>query len=553
MIHISFRCVCYALLKSEYYSSWRLAIAHRGNTVDSTCGVSIMVRFFSSLLVIVYLGVCSHTAGAATRPNLLLITVDDMSADSVGVFGSPVPDITPNIDKLAAQGIRFDRAHVQVANCMPSRNVMWSGRYPHSNRVEGFYSIPDPSYPTLADLAKRSGYFTAVYHKIKDSTPYIPYGWDTVLDASPAFSTRSPKDANSYALAVSEGIRGAKAAAKPFMLLINIADPHVPFFGLNRTGEKINDPFAPSREYSAKEITVPGFLVDDPVVRQELAHYYSSVRRADDAVGKIMKTLDESGESANTIVMFLSDHGMPFPFAKTQLYHQSTRTPLVFRWPGVIRPGSVDREHMVSAVDLLPTLLDSIGSEIPAGIQGRSLLSLLRGQTQEGRNHVFKAHNENAAGQRTPMRAVETPRLLYIFNPWSDGSRIMFSATTETRTHKRLTELAKVDERLADRLALLDHRVPEELYDIHRDPDCLNNLIDDPAYENEIRELRTVLEDWMRDTQDPALGAFVGRSDPRIREEFMQQQELATKERKAWINAIKERMKNSRAPTAEPT
>jgi N-sulfoglucosamine sulfohydrolase len=148
---------------------------------------------------------------------------------------------------------------------------------------------------------------------------------------------------------------------------------------------------------------------------------------------------------------------------------------------------------------------------------------------------------------------VQTPRLLYIFNPWSNGKRVMFSATTETRTHKRMTELAKVDERLANRLAFLDHRVPEELYDLHRDPYCLNNLIDDLAYQNELRELRTALEDWMRDTQDPALAAFVGRNDPMIREEFMQQQELAAKERKAWINAIKERMKNSRAPTAEPT
>ena len=94
-----------------------------------------MSHRFSSILILVWFGFISATAGAADRPNLLLITVDDMSADSVGVFGSSVPDITPNIDQLAREGLRFGLAHVQVANCMPSRNVMWSGRYPQSNKV----------------------------------------------------------------------------------------------------------------------------------------------------------------------------------------------------------------------------------------------------------------------------------------------------------------------------------------------------------------------------------------------------------------------------------
>jgi N-sulfoglucosamine sulfohydrolase len=98
-----------------------------------------MSHRFSSILILAWLGFVSATVGAADRPNLLLITVDDMSANSVGVFGSNVPDITPNIDQLARDGLRFELANVQVANCMPSRNVMWSGRYPQSNKVEGFY------------------------------------------------------------------------------------------------------------------------------------------------------------------------------------------------------------------------------------------------------------------------------------------------------------------------------------------------------------------------------------------------------------------------------
>lgn len=508
-----------------------------------------MSRCCYSIAVLVWFGFISASIGATGRPNLLLITVDDMSADSVGVFGSSVPDITPNIDQLAKEGLRFQRAHVQVANCTPSRNVMWSGRYPHNNKIEGFYQVRDPGYPTMADLAKKAGYFTAIRHKLQSSTPYYPYDWDMVLDELSGGAKYGAKDANSYGLSTTQGIRSAKSEGKPFYLLINVADPHVPFFGLNRKGKKVDDAFVPSRRYDAGEVSVPGFLIDDPVIRQELAHYYSSVRRADDAVGQILQALKESGEADNTIVMFLSDHGMPFPFSKTQLYHQSTLTPLIFRWPGVIKSGSVDSEHMVSAVDILPTLLDGIGEELPEGVDGRTFLPLLKGETQSGRDRVFKAHNENSDGQRAPMRAVETPEFLYIFNPWSDGRRAMFSATNETKTHKRMVELAKDNAKIAQRLTFLKHRVLEEFYDVQSDPDCLVNLIDDPAHQQEIGILSSSLESWMRDTKDPMLDAFLGRQNPDVLAAYMRDEKLATQNRREWTKAIREALKKSDLPS----
>ena len=106
--------------------------------------------------------------------NLLIITVDDMSADSIGAFGCGLPGTTPQIDRLAKQGLRFTQAHVQVGNCMPSRSAMWSGRYPLNNGVEGFYQVKNPGYPVLVDLIKGAGYFTAIRHKVSHSTPYRP-------------------------------------------------------------------------------------------------------------------------------------------------------------------------------------------------------------------------------------------------------------------------------------------------------------------------------------------------------------------------------------------
>ncbi len=349
------------------------------------------------------MGSAGFSAEKPAVPNILIVTVDDMSCDSIGAFGCKLEGTSPNVDRLAKEGKRFEFAHVVVGNCMPSRNVMWSGRYPHNNRVEGFYQIKDPDYPVLADLMKANGYFTGIRGKVSHSTPYSPYGWDLVLDAIDGEKLHA-KDVDSYYRSAQKGIAGSREAGKPFCLVINVSDPHKPFYGMANQDRLVEDPHKPSRVFTPEEVPIPGFLFDDPDVRRELAHYYCSVRRADDCVGGVLKALEESGQKENTLFMFLSDHGMPLPFAKTSLYHHSTHTPLIIRWPGVAKPGTTDKQHMVSAVDFLPTLLDAIGGKPPMGLDGRSFLPLIKGETQTGREMVFKEYNENSGGARHPMR-----------------------------------------------------------------------------------------------------------------------------------------------------
>lgn len=497
----------------------------------SNLGISIM-RLTVLLLSAFLLTTLQRAAVAAERPNMLLITVDDMSADSVGAFGCKLPGTTPHIDRLAQQGLKFAFAHVQVGNCMPSRNVMFSGRYPHNNRVEGFYQVKDPDYPVLADLLQEAGYFRAIRHKVGHSTPYHPYDWDLVLDTLEDGTKAHVKDPKSYGVSTTRGILAARAQGKPFCLIINIGDPHKPFHAQARNGDTIPDPHPPSRIFKDDEVPVPGFLFDDPVVRKELAHYYSSVRRADDAVGHILQALQDSGEAEGTLVMFLSDHGMALPFAKTQLYHHSTHTPLIIRWPGVTSAGSTDGKHMVSAVDFLPTLLDVAGIEHPPGLDGRSFASLLKGGEQDGRHMVFKEYNENAGASRDPMRAVQTRHLLYLFNPWSNGERVMATATTGTPTYRRMAQLAGTDEAIAARHDLYQHRVVEELYDVENDPDCLVNLIDSPAHQQELDKLRDALQAWMVKTDDHMLDVFRNRDDPAAREAYTRQKEQEAEQRK---------------------
>ena len=483
------------------------------------------------LFTVGFLFALGASESLAARPNVLVITVDDMSCDSVGAFGCELEGTTPHTDRLAGEGLRFNHAHVQVGNCMPSRNVLWSGRYPHNNRVEGFYQVRDVTWPHLCDLMQRAGYFTGIRGKVSHSTPYHPYHWDVVLDD--AQGKPHIKDAASYGESVRIGIEQSGDAEKPFCLVINISDPHKPFYAMGKGDKVVDDPRKPSRVITPEEVSIPGFLFDHPDVRRELAHYYSSVRRADDAVGAALEALKASGLEGETLVVFLSDHGMPLPFAKTALWYHSTRTPLIFRWPGVTSPGSVDDHHLVSSVDMLPTLLEAVGAEEPEGLDGRSFLPLLRGESQTDRDVVVTEYNENAGGNRNPMRAVHTKQFGYLFNPWVNGSREFATATRGTITYRTMKKLAPQDETIAARLALFERGVPEEFYDYERDPDALHNLIDDPQWQDEIARHRQLLHDWMVRTGDHALEAFEQRDDPAAREAYVQQMEAESAARRA--------------------
>lgn len=466
----------------------------------------------SLILLIICLGSCLGQGNS--KPNILLITVDDMSCDSVSSFGCKLKGITPSIDKLAFSGIRFSKAHVQVGNCYPSRNVLLSGRYPHNSGVEGFYQVKPINYPVISDLMKGGGYFTAIRGKVSHSTPYQPYDWDADLTELPNGSKAHTKDPKSYYISTKAGINSAIKLQKPFFLNINVSDPHKPFW-------KPGDAHPSSRIYKASEIPIPKFLHDDPVIREELALYYSSVRRADDCVGQTLKALEDSGELKSTVIIFLSDHGMPFPFAKTQLYHHSTHTPLIISWPGIAKAGSVDNQHMVSAIDFLPTILDIANLEIPTGVQGRTFVDLIKGKDQQNRNMIFKEYNENSGGIRNPMRGIQTHNYLYLFNPWSNGQRNMATATNGTATWKRMLALATQNPTINARVQVMRHRTVEELYDIQKDPDCLVNLINSKEHTEKIKELQKSLHEWMGSTKDHAITAFSARTNSKKMESYI--------------------------------
>ena len=462
-------------------------------------------------------------ARAAPKPNILLITADDMSCDSVGAFGCQVKGTTPNIDRLASQGMRFERAHVTIAVCQPCRNVWMTGRYPHRSGGEGFHRLTRPDVPILPALLRDGGYLVGLFGKEPHCTPYASFQWDTP-PRSPLGSGRNPA---LYARHAGEFIDRAKQSGKPFFLMANSHDPHRPFYGNDRFPYgRPNGPVAPSRVFKPEEIVVPGFLPDIPDVRLEISEYYSSVRRCDDTVGALLEVLETSGMADRTLVVFLSDHGMPLPFAKTNVYYHSTRTPWIVRWPGKVEPGSVDRDHFISGIDLMPTVLDLAGIRVPPGTDGFSFKPLLFGRRQEGREMVFTQFHQTAGRNRYPMRAVEDARFRYIYNPWSDGQRVFRNESQSGRSMRAMRAAGKTDEAVSARCRLFLYRVPEEFYDLDKDPDALKNLIDDPRCRPDIERMRKALADWIRRTGDPALEAFSHRDSQEVRRRFMADQDV---------------------------
>jgi len=457
-------------------------------------------------------GLAAVPALAAERPNVLFITVDDIGWDSVGANGSKVADATPNIDGLASQGLRFEHGHVTVALCRPTRAVWMTGRYPHNNGAEGFERIYR-TVPTLPETLRANGYTTGILGKTRHVIPSREHAFDYRRDKQALMDGRS---AARYAEHAVEFFDLARKAKQPFFFMVNTHDAHRPFDdrkpaderSVGSGAEEGGDFPAPSKIYRPDDVPVPGFLPDLPEIREDMAQYYSSVRRADDVVGAVLRALDESGFAEDTLVMLKSDNGMAMPFAKANVWRHSTRMPWIVRWPGVTTPGAHDSEHMIAGVDFAPTILAAVGLEPLAGMDGRSFLPLLRGEKQAGRNHVYTYIDSIANNRSYLMRSIQDVRYGYIWNRWSNGKMVFSSGPGRNVAMRAIWSASKSDPDIAARLKHYLYRVPEEFYDYEKDPDALHNLIDDPAMQGRIRAFRAKLLDHLERTADPGRWAF---------------------------------------------
>ncbi len=444
--------------------------------------------------------------------NVLFITADDMNYNSIGCYGSDVENISPNLDRLAGQGMMFTNAYVNIAVCQPVRQSMMTGRYPHNNGALGFDPI-DMDVPTLQEQLNRVGYLNGIMGKERHYQPTEKYCWDYYVTerdlASGLGIGRCPDLYYEFAL---EFFNRAASQNRPFFLSANAHDPHRPFAGSEQEMRAWGEDLPVfRREILPEEVTVPGFLPDLPEIRLEIAEYYTSVYRMDEVVGAVLQALDDSGLSDNTIVMFISDHGMPLPFAKSNVYLNSNKTPWIVRWPGKIEEGSVDTTHFISTIDFMPTILHALRLPLVPDMDGRSFLPLLEGKSQNNRDMVFTQFHEIFARIDYSMRSIQEERYGYIVNFWSDGEHEIRGDAASGRTFRAMREAAPYDEQVAERLDMYVYRVPEELYNYRSDPDGLVNLIDDPAHTEEKERLKNLLYQQMSRTGDPLADEFEER------------------------------------------
>ncbi len=513
-------------------------------------------------ILISWLGGCSLTEA---RPNILLIVADDLNYDSLGfVDGGVAPDVTPNIDQLQQQSYSFEKAFTTVSVCQPSRQSMLSGLLPHNYGSGGFFPMEEGT-PTLVNWLREAGYLTGNIHKLHHMLPKSSFQWhyDNKKLGLKAPDGVVGRDPQAIARGVRKLIETADKKKIPFLMVVNSADPHRPFhgdpvragddfWGFNEDAIRLKDP---SRIYKPEEVVIPNTLPDLPGVREDLAKYASSVRRLDDTVGACLEVLDDMEKSASTLVVFVSDNGMPLPFAKFDCFLGSNRSPLLMRWPQKIRKPRVDSKHLVSLMDLTPTLLELVGLPVPDGLDGCSLVPILGGEEPDGwresivwlRNSDiyygdairrslkarpgFKKELEARNWAERPdhpspdtfyrekeMRTWFDGRYGYIYNncydpDGLDNNPLGLIVPYGDRTATAMKLAAETDQKVKDRYQHYLLRAQEELYDWSKDPGSQYNLADDPEYAEVLERARKGLLQWMIDTEDPLLTRYMSQLD----------------------------------------
>jgi len=487
----------------------------------------------STLALLLVFNLCmaeNPKLGGGGKPlNILFFVADDCEWDSAGIYGCPIRDITPNIDRLAAQGMRFMNAYSTVAVCQPVRMTMMTGLLAHHSGCEGFEPIHN-GVTTLNECLHQAGYFIGMFGKNTHYEPHAKFCLDDEWQTERG--NRNPAKVYEY---VKEVVTRAKQAGKPFFCHMNCGDPHRPFFGSpeEKAAMKKNPVHygTPSRIIQQNEVPVPPFLDDLPKVRTELAQYFNCVKRLDDSVGAALRALADCGADGDTLVVYYGgDHGMSFPFSKSNAYLQSNHGGLVIRWPDVVAANSVVAEPMVSTIDFTPTLLDAAKLPPIPHLDGRSFLPLLLGEKQDQRNDVFCYYYRTSGEGLFNMRAIHTRTDTYIWNPWSDGVAKYKAENMQGLSWKAMVAAGKTDEAMQTRCDYYLHREPEEYFVDATDVGQRKNRINDPACQARIRQLEDELQKHLTETGDPLAAWFPKRNDPAAMVQL--RQELKTEQAK---------------------
>jgi len=420
------------------------------------------------------------------KPNIILFITHDQG-QLIGCYNSyqmPNSLKTPNLNRLAENGVRFTNHFCTAPQCSPSRGGIQTSLYPHQNGLMGLvnrgWTLPKHN-KTLAMYLKENGYTTHLIGLQHESKRRATLGYDT--------RSKTDADFNYLCKNMEEEILDFFSEHKdddtPFYVCIGTFEVHIPFKNL---GVQV-DP---------NTVKIPPFLIDNSKSRKDLSELYGAVHTVDEMIGKIIKSLESNGLLEGTLFIFTTDHGIALPRAKCTMYDPGIKTSLIMSQPSsnLFNQGRIF-DCMVSNIDLLPTILDYIGSEIPKNIEGRSFLPVLEGEKTIFRKKIFTEKSWH--DKYDPIRAIRTEKFKYIKN--FERIETQYLLPLDISLSTRIGRF--IQKRMMDTFEI--PRAEEELYDLENDPNELTNLSSDPAYYKTVSEMRTKLNDWMERTNDPLL------------------------------------------------
>ncbi len=415
------------------------------------------------------------------KPNIVLFITHDQG-QFLGCYNNPqIPNSlnTPNIDEIASNGVKFTNYFCTAPQCSPSRGSIQTSKYPHQNGLIGLvnrgWTLPSINR-TLPMYLKENGYSTHLLGLQHESNNISSLGYDTVSKRTKEYKYSKKYMENK----ILKFFQEHKDDNLPFYVNIGMIEVHRPFIVWG-------NPVEPEK------VKVPPFLPDHPMIREDLGQFYGAIHAVDNLIGKILKSLEETGLIQNILFIYTTDHGSAFPRAKCTLYDPGIKTLLLMSWlnSNQFKGGTVVNE-MISNIDLLPTLLDIIGADIPKDIEGKSFLPVLKNINQSFREEIFteKTFHE----MYDPIRSIRTKKYKYIYN----------FEKLETLYQIPMDIMRDLSGRyMQDKYN--KPRSKEELYDLEKDPNEQNNLINNTNYKNVAVELKQKLFDWMRKTNDPIL------------------------------------------------
>jgi len=440
---------------------------------------------------------------AQQTPNIVVILADDMAWDDLGAFGNKNVR-TPNLDRLAAEGMTFEQAFLTISSCSPSRASILTGRYPHQTDAEQLHWPMPASQIIFPQRLKQAGYFVGAAGK-----------WHLGDAMRERFTVVREVDTSGFQLPPNAGadtggkfvetaIGDARSGCSDWVSLLRERDPRKPFF----VWLAAVDPHRPydkqisNQPHRPEEVVLPPYHPDTLLVRRDYARYYDEITRLDRFVGEVLAELDAQAVAENTLVIFFSDNGRPFPRDKTTLYDSGIRTPLIVRWPAVVNRGTRCKQ-LVSSIDLASTILSVANVNPGRTFSGKDFSPLLRGENIEIRDAIFAEKNWHDYEDRS--RAVRDKRYKYIINHYSDLPGTPPADAARSDTFKEMQRL-RAEEKLPE-VQSTCFRAPrprEELYDLTTDPYELNDLARDPAHLDTLERLRAEYKHWRIRTREKA-------------------------------------------------